>query len=298
MAALWESLVSFRSHIKHIGIIKFLLHYRLIYLAFNCLLCGSKSTIQSAGRDRESFFRCSNRKECGARTSMRHRSILKLNVISANKFLELIIAWLNKYTIQVAVKEIFVSRSTVCELYNEFRQLIRVWLEENSEKIGGEGHIVEIDESAFGKRKYNRGRLLKTRWVVGGIDRTTKKCFMVRVEKRDKETLHALIQKWVLPGSVIYTDQWKSYVGIEQYGYSHRTVNHSKEFVNQEDNNVHTQNVECFWSKVKRDYRRRIGRMSPTMLDSYLVEYMWRQSTEGDLFENFMKVVNYFYPTN
>ncbi len=36
----------------------------------------------------------------------------------------------------------------------------------------GHGHIVEIDESAFVKRKYNRGSLVKNQWVFGSIDIT------------------------------------------------------------------------------------------------------------------------------
>ncbi|KCZ73977.1 hypothetical protein H311_05062, partial [Anncaliia algerae PRA109] len=44
-------------------------------------------------------------------------------------------------------------------------------------KIGGLGHVVEIDESKFSKRKYNVGRLIRSPWIVGGIDLTTNQIF-------------------------------------------------------------------------------------------------------------------------
>ena len=36
--------------------------------------------------------------------------------------------------------------------------------------IGGPGSIIEIDESKFGKRKYNQGRYVEGHWVFGGIE--------------------------------------------------------------------------------------------------------------------------------
>ena len=35
---------------------------------------------------------------------------------------------------------------------------------------GGPGMIVEIDESKFGRRKYNRGRAVEGAWVFGAIE--------------------------------------------------------------------------------------------------------------------------------
>ena len=36
---------------------------------------------------------------------------------------------------------------------------------------------MEIDESKFGRRKYNVGRLVEGQWVFGGICRETKEFF-------------------------------------------------------------------------------------------------------------------------
>jgi transposase-like protein len=60
---------------------------------------------------------------------------------------------------------------------------------------------VEIDESKFGKRKYNRGRLRDGKWVFGGCERGSDKGFMVIVDDRTAATLLPIIQDKILPGT-------------------------------------------------------------------------------------------------
>ena len=74
-------------------------------------------------------------------------------------------------------------------------------------KIGGDGKIVEIDESVIAKRKYNRGRVVRQQWIFGGYDRETKKGFLVPVPDRSASTLLSVIRQYILPGSIIYSDQ-------------------------------------------------------------------------------------------
>ena len=62
--------------------------------------------------------------------------------------------------------------------------------------IGGEGIIVEIDESKFGKRKYNRGHRVEGVWVVGGVEITPeRRMFAVSVQDRSADTLRDIIQE-------------------------------------------------------------------------------------------------------
>jgi hypothetical protein len=49
------------------------------------------------------------------------------------------------------------AKQTVTDFFGHLRQLAADSLEEHDCIIGGEGIRVELDESKFGKRKYNRG---------------------------------------------------------------------------------------------------------------------------------------------
>jgi len=54
--------------------------------------------------------------------------------------------------------------------------------------IGGPGEIVEIDESKFGKRKFNAGHRVEGVWVVGGCEKNGRGVFAVPVERRNAIT--------------------------------------------------------------------------------------------------------------
>ena len=60
-------------------------------------------------------------------------------------------------------------------------------------QIDGPGMTIEIDidESTFGKMKFNRGRCIEGQWVFGGICRQTKACFHVPVGQRDRLKIHS-----------------------------------------------------------------------------------------------------------
>lgn len=79
--------------------------------------------------------------------------------------------------------------------------------------IGGKGRVVQIYESLFVRRKYNRDRLTSQQGVFGGIDILSKECFLVPVERRDADTLRGILQDNVKKGSIIMNDQWSGYVG-------------------------------------------------------------------------------------
>ncbi|KCZ78209.1 hypothetical protein H311_00765 [Anncaliia algerae PRA109] len=121
----------------------------------------------------------------------------------------------------------------------------------NLPKLGGENIIVEIDESKFGKRKFNRGHYVEGVWVFGIVERTPqRKILLFPVEKRDRATLFDLINKYIKKQSIIYSDGWRAYNTLHLEGYYHYVVNHSIAFVNPLDG-VHTNTIEGNCSSVK-----------------------------------------------
>lgn len=168
------------------------------------------------------------------------------------------------------------------------------WLINKQTQIGGNGIIVEIDEAKFGRRKYNRGRLITGQWLFGGIERRSKKIFVLPIPSRKTEVLLPLIKKYVLPGSIIYSDCWKAYHQIDKKIYQHGVVNHSINFVDP-DTGVHTQNIERLWRDIRGTVPR-YGRRE-NHFDHYLAEFVFKKNFDFDeRLDAFFQIMSVIYP--
>ena len=116
--------------------------------------------------------------------------------------------------------------------------------------LGGEGHVVEIDENLFGKRKYHKGKRTQHPWVFGGIDRNTGKCFLSLVPDLTANTLLPNIKSKIKLGTTIHSDCWKSYDYLQHENFQHLTVNHSIT-VKDKESVCHTNTIEDMRKHVK-----------------------------------------------
>jgi len=156
--------------------------------------------------------------------------------------------------------------------------------------MGGAGSVVEVDEAKIGHRKYNRGRLVDGTWVLGIIDVHTGD---LRIEacpenRRDAETLLAIIGRHVEAGTTVMTDCWKSYTGLTAQGFNHLTVNHSCHFVDP-DTWANTQKIESTWRALKRRICR--GGVPKETLGSHLCEYLWQRDVKRRSADPFAEMV-------
>ena len=231
-------------------------------------------------------WRCQNRNCPKFKTTISSQkgSFFENSNISLPQWVHLIYLWSlqesnNKTIVMVGIK----ANKSVVDAYASLREICQRYLMANPIQLGGPGIVLELDESCFShKPKHHRGRVpRKPMWVFGIADTSFKPAigFMEIVENRNSETLLPIIQSVARPGSIIHTDEWRSYRGIQRMGYAHKTVNHSINFV--EPDGTHTQTIESYWNRKKSIIKKKNG-CHKDFLHYYLQEFMWRDRFDGN----------------
>ena len=279
---------------------EFLVHHNLLF-DFNrqcdCCPSGTIQLLHDKSRADGYIWRCNNR-NCKTQHSIRKFSFFSGSHLSLQQILKIVYYWSYKYPLEIVAHESGLTPKTLVDFFNFCREVCSVVVEEQSEPIaiGGVGKVVEIDESKFGKRKYNRGKCVEGVWVFGGIERDSNppKCFFVTVSDRSAATLIPIIKRWILPGSVIASDCWKAYSSLQSEGYIHETVNHSLHFVS--ETGTHTNNIESRWNALKKSLPK-YGTQKQ-LNNSYFAEYCVRKKfldSKPDKFVEFLRLIASVY---
>ncbi len=146
-------------------------------------------------------------------------------------------------------------------------------------KLTGE---VEIDETFIGQKARNVHKAERAKKITGtgGKDKTAVMGMVERggkvrlhvVDSRRKHELQKNVREHVEAGSAIFTDELKSYDGLES-DFQHAIIDHAIEYVN---GNVHTNTMENFWSLLKRGLHGTYISVEPFHLFRYLDEQAFR----------------------
>lgn len=154
--------------------------------------------------------------------------------------------------------------------------------------MGGEGGIVEADETYYGKTETPRARKTKRyapvtksgksgpggkRAIVSLVERGgSVRSFHVAVA--DKETVQKIVRDNVARESRLHTDESRLYGGSDDHFKAHEMVKHSAgEYV---WDDVHTNSAEGFFSIFKRGMRGIYQHCAERHLHRYLAEYDFR----------------------
>ncbi len=160
--------------------------------------------------------------------------------------------------------------------------------------MGGNGKIVEADETYHGKRETPRKRNkhlppptrggkqggAQKRVIVGLVERGGR-ARTFHVQSATAESVRSILVKNVSRKSVLHTDESPIYTATGKEFAGHATVIHSKnEYVR---GKVHTNTVENVWSVFKRGMKGIYQHCGEAHLPRYLAEFDFRYNRRSAL---------------
>lgn len=166
-------------------------------------------------------------------------------------------------------------------------QRIRACFEiENNNELEG---IVECDETFYGGLNKNRhkdkkvercqGRSFKDKVPVLGMLQRGGKLTAIVVTNTQRKEIEPHIKTFIKKDSKVITDEWHAYSKLKT-DYNHSIVNHAKkEYVNIEDNTIHSNTIEGAWKIFKNSSKGMYNHVSKKHLQYYVDEFVYRYNT-------------------
>lgn len=191
--------------------------------------------------------------------------------LSKHKQEKLIEHFVSGSTARCAAELVGVHRNTAAYYFTRLRILITIHTELAAEEaFGGE---IEVDESYFGgHRKGNRGRGSSGKVPVFGLLKRGGKVYTQIIPDAKGATLVPIIERKVVPDSIVYTDSWRGYNKLDITDFKHYRINHTKLFA---DKKNHINGIENFWNQAKRHMRKFNG-IPKENFTLFLKECEWR----------------------
>ena len=200
--------------------------------------------------------------------------------ISVYKQDRLIEHFVSGSTARTAAALVGVNKTTAAYFFHRLREIIVFEIEqENHEVFDGE---IEVDESYFGgRRKGKRGRGAGGKNPVFGLLKRGGRVYTKIIPDASSATLYPIIERKVVPDSIVYSDCWRGYNVLDVSDFKHYRINHSVLFA---DKKNHINGIENFWNQAKRHMRKFNG-VSKEHFGLFLKECEWRFNNSDPSFQ-------------
>jgi len=170
-------------------------------------------------------------------------------------------------------RDISVTQKTAWHMLHRVRHAMRT--KSFNKPLDG---TVKCDETYVGGKIKGgkRGRGSENKTPVFGMVARQGKLRTMPVHDVKGKTLKKIISQHVAKGSTVMTDELQSYNGLAQ-DYIHERISHlKKQYV---QGGTHTQNIENFWSLLKRGILGIYHHVSPEHLHRYCDEFEHRYNS-------------------
>ncbi|WP_182419207.1 IS1595 family transposase [Bartonella sp. HY038] len=132
---------------------------------------------------------------------------------------------------------------------------------------------IEVDEDYLGgERKSNRGRGAGGKLPAFSFLKLGGCVYTKIILDVSNASLLPIIKCEVVPDSIIYSNYWQGYNGLDISEFKHYCINHLKLFV---DKSNHINGIENFWNQAKRHMRKFNGLLRKNF-GPFSKEYEWR----------------------
>jgi len=240
-----------------------------------CPACGSKNAMYQPQRF---TWRC---RECNKHYSVKQGTIFEDSPIPLHKWLAAF--WLianakNGISSYEVHRALGITQKSAWHLGHRIRLALQ---NGTSEKMGGEGETIEVDETYIGGKARNMHKSRRTgrtggagkQALFGLLERNTAKVRVQMIPESWGDDVREIIKETVKPGSSIYSDEHGAYRQLDSEGFQHGFVRHAEFYV---DGLVHTNGIENFWTLLKRCIRGTHVSIEPFHTFRYLDEEAFR----------------------
>lgn len=152
--------------------------------------------------------------------------------------------------------------------------------------MGGNGGVVEVDETFIGKLKgVEKKRAFHHKMkVLALVDRDSGKARTMVIDNVKAETLMPLVIANVARETRVMTDEHSGYRDAGKWFAAHGTTSHGKgEYVNLQDRTIHSNTVEGYFSIFKRGMKGVYQHCGEDHLHRYLAEFEFRYNNRAAL---------------
>jgi transposase-like protein len=245
-----------------------------------CLYCDSLNVHRMAGKTQAGMFLCN---DCRDKFSARVGSVMKRGHIPVHKWLlamHLMAASKKGVSSKQLQRMLGVSYKSAWFLSMGIREAMRA---EGVAPLGGEGKVIESDETFVGGKKKNvhKGKPEPKKHAVHALVERGGEMRAKHVADVTGKTLRQSIVTQASRKSELHTDESLTYYWLGKEFAGHKTVNHSQDRYFKDGAGV--QSAESFFAIMKRGVYGTFHSVSEQQLQRYCDEFAFRWNTRSSL---------------